>query len=70
VFIRLSLELYLFWYTRVYENSFRLAMFVIAFVLQLTGGYIEYVQEYVIWCFAFGPFFAVFNLRKPASAPR
>ena len=65
--MRVAFEVALFFYTRVYINSFRLAMFVIAFILQLTGGYIEYVQEYVIWCFAFLPFFPEFDLERIAK---
>jgi len=47
----------------VYLNSFRLAMFVVAFIVQLTGSYITDVQEYMLWCFAFYPFFPELNLR-------
>jgi len=57
VLIKFVLEVYLFFRTRVYANSFRLAMFVVAFIAQLTGSYLMNVQEYVMWFLAFGSFF-------------
>lgn len=63
ILLRFVVELYLFFRTRVYLNSFRLAMFVVAFIVQLTGSYITDVQEYMLWCFAFYPFFPELNLR-------
>jgi hypothetical protein len=54
--IKFALEFYFFFRTRVYENSFRLAMFVVVFLTQLTGSYLMNVQEYLMWVLAFGPF--------------
>ncbi len=62
VLLKIGAEVWLFFATKTYRNSFRIAMFVIAFILQLTGGYIEDVQEYLTWCFAFCPFFPQFDL--------
>ena len=58
----LTVELYLFFRTRVYLNSFRLAMFVVAFIAQFTGSYPTSIQQYLIWFFAFYPIFPNFNL--------
>jgi hypothetical protein len=66
VVLRISLELYLFFHTRVYDNSFRLAMFTAAFFMQFTGGFIEETREYIIWGFAFCSFFPEFSLRRAA----
>jgi hypothetical protein len=63
VVVRFSVEIYLFVRTRVYRNPFRLAMFVVAFILQLTGSYLMSVEEYLIWCFAFGPFFPEMDIQ-------
>lgn len=63
----LMVELYLFFRTRVYLNSFRLAMFVVAFFTQFTGSYPTSVQLYMIWFFAFYPIFPDFNLRANAK---
>jgi hypothetical protein len=57
VLVTFVLEFYLFFRTRVYTNPFRLGMFVVAFLEQLTGGSLIDVQFYLIWCFAFFPFF-------------
>ncbi len=64
VLIKFIMEFYLFFRTRVYTNTFRLAMFVIAFIVQLTGSHLMNVQEYLMWCFAFAPFFPAMNLHK------
>ncbi len=65
---RFAAELYLFFKTRVYLNSFRLAMFVIAFITQLTGSHLMDVQQYLMWCFAFFTFFPEMNLRGDSTA--
>ncbi len=64
--IKFALEFYLFFRTRVYANSFRLAMFVMVFIIQLTGSYITNVQEYLMWFMAFGPFFPEMDLKRGA----
>jgi hypothetical protein len=62
VFAGFAVELYLFFKTKVYWNSFRLAMFIVAFLTQLTGSYVMDVQLYLMWCFAFFTFFPALNL--------
>jgi hypothetical protein len=62
--IKFALEFYFFFRTRVYENSFRLAMFVVAFITQLTGSYLMNVQEYLMWFLAFGPFFPEMDFKR------
>jgi hypothetical protein len=62
--IKFVLEFYFFFRTRVYENSFRLAMFVVAFITQLTGSYLMNVQEYLMWVLAFGPFFPELDFKR------
>jgi hypothetical protein len=64
VLVKFILEFYLFFRTRVYANTFGLAMFVAAFLLQLQGSNMMDVQENLMWCFAFAPFFRELNLRK------
>ena len=68
VLVRLAVEFYLFFRTRVYENSFRLAMFVVAFINELTGSYVPDVQQYLLWFFAFYPLFPEFNLRDDSKS--
>lgn len=62
VLVRFGVEFFLFFRTKVYRSSFRLAMFVIAFIAQLTGSHLMDVQHYLTWCFAFFPFFPELTL--------
>ena len=68
--LRIGVEIALFFRTRVFTNPFRLAMFVVAFAYQLSGSYMNNVQEYLMWCFAFGPFFPEMDRRKSVSRER
>jgi hypothetical protein len=55
VFVRLAVEGYFFYRTKPYLSAFRLSMFVVAFIAQLTGSYLTNVQEYILWFLAFYP---------------
>jgi hypothetical protein len=66
ILIKFAMEFYLFFRTRVYRNSFRLAMFIAVFLIQLTGSYLMNVQEYLIWVLAFGPFFPEMDFHRNA----
>jgi hypothetical protein len=66
ILIKFAMEFYLFFRTRVYRNSFRLAMFIAVFLIQLTGSYLMNVQEYLIWALAFGPFFPEMDFHRNA----
>jgi hypothetical protein len=65
VLFRLVAEVYLFVRTKPYLNNFRLAMFVVAFIAQLTGSYLTNVQEYLLWFLAFYPVFPDLQSRSP-----
>jgi hypothetical protein len=69
VLARLAAEFFLFYKTKVYQNSFRLAMFVAAFLVQFTGSHLMDVQQYLMWSFAFLPFFPHLNLRPSEREP-
>ena len=65
--IKLFLETYFFFKTRVFSNYYRLALFLFVFVYQFTGSFITNIAEYVIWILAFTPgLFPEFD-KKPAS---
>jgi hypothetical protein len=64
ILVKVSLEFYLFFRTRVYRDSFRLAMFVVAFLGQVTGSYLMNVQEYLTWFLAFAQVFPEVNLAR------
>ena len=53
VFVRLAIELYLFFRTRVFSNYYRLALFIFIFIYQFTGSFLFNIAEYVIWILAF-----------------
>jgi hypothetical protein len=55
VFIRLAIELYFFFTTRVYLNFYRLGLFIFVFIYQFTGSFLTNIAEYVIWILAFSP---------------
>jgi hypothetical protein len=69
VLIKFAAEIYLFFKTRVYANTLSLAMFVVAFLFQLTGSHLMNVQEYMIWILAFVPLFPRFDLQSVPNSP-
>ncbi|HMQ60553.1 MAG TPA: hypothetical protein PKE06_07795 [Flavilitoribacter sp.] len=58
---RLMAEIGLFFYTRVYSNYYRFALFIFVFVYQFTGSYLTNIYEYLIWVLVFLPVFSQFN---------
>ena len=72
--LRILVELFLFFYTRVWTNYYRLLLFMFIFIYQFTGSYITNVAEYVIWILAFTNIFQQFGVNKsgenmPAKQP-
>lgn len=61
VVLRILLQLFFFFYTRVWTNYFRLSLFFFVFIYQFTGSFITNVAEYVIWILAFTNVFPQFN---------
>jgi hypothetical protein len=55
VAIKLFLEGYFFFRTRVFRNDYRLTLFLFIFVYQFTGSFISNIAEYAIWILAFKP---------------
>ena len=75
VMLKLSLEVYFFFKSRVYTNYYRLTIFLFVFLYQFTGSFITNIAEYVIWILAFyAPLFpefdkkSVFNIHKDPGA--
>ncbi|MEP7163280.1 MAG: hypothetical protein ABI741_01230 [Ferruginibacter sp.] len=62
--IRMLIELFLFFYTRVWTNYYRLLLFIFIFLYQFTGSFITNIAEYVIWILAFMNVFPAFNVRR------
>lgn len=57
LFLRLSIQLFLFFKFKVYNNYFSLFMFIFIFLYQLMGSYITSTSELIIWIFAILPIF-------------
>ena len=64
VFLRLGVEIYFFFKTRVYTNYYRFALFIFVFIYQFTGSYIYNIGEYVIWILAFSKVFEEFDKKN------
>jgi hypothetical protein len=64
VCIRLGLEIILFFRTKVYNNYYRLLLFLFVFIYQFSGSFIYNIAEYVIWILAFSPVFSQFDKQK------
>jgi len=64
VLIRLGLEIHFFLRTRVYNNHYRLALFIFMFIYQFTGSFIFNIAEYAIWILAFNNVFEEFDKPK------
>jgi len=62
--LRIGLELFLFFHTRVWTNYYRLVLFTFIFIYQFTGSFITNIAEYVIWILAFTNVFPQFNVRR------
>ena len=61
--LRLLVEIFLFFYTRVWTNYYRLLLFFFIFIYQFTGSFITNVAEYVIWILAFTNVFQQFDVK-------
>jgi hypothetical protein len=64
IILRIGIQIFFFFRTKVYTNYYRLALFIFIFIYQFTGSYIYNLAEYVIWILAFSPVFEEFNKRK------
>jgi hypothetical protein len=61
---RLFIEIFLFFYTMVWTNYYRLLLFFFMFIYQFTGSFITNVAEYVIWILAFTNVFHQFDVME------
>ncbi|MGD1843874.1 MAG: O-antigen ligase family protein [Salibacteraceae bacterium] len=53
--LRLGIQVYLFFKTRVFRNDYRTLIFIYIFLYQLTGSFLTNMAEYVLWIIAFTP---------------
>ena len=61
--LRLAVEIFLFFFTKVWTNYYRLLLFFFMFIYQFTGSFITNVAEYVIWILAFTNVFDQFEVK-------
>lgn len=70
--LRIGLQIWLFFRTKVFQHPFRLWLFLFVFMYQFTGSYITNFAEYLIWMLAFSKLFPEFvrakNVDKPVLA--
>jgi hypothetical protein len=64
VVLRLGIEIFLFFKTKVYNNHYRFALFVFIFIYQFTGSYINNIAELTIWVLAFTNTFEEFDRKR------
>lgn len=64
VILRMTIEIFLFFYTKVWTNYFRLLLFLFVFIFQFTGSYFTNIAEFVIWIFAFTNVFKQFDVKS------
>jgi hypothetical protein len=62
LFFRFTIEIFLFVYTKVWKNYYRLMLFIFMFVYQFSGSFITNLAEYVIWILAFTNVFKQFDV--------
>lgn len=55
VLIRLAMQTFFFFKTKVYSNFYRLGLFLFVFIYQFTGSFVTNIAEYVVWIMAFSP---------------
>ena len=65
--LRFFIEIFLFFYTKVWTNYYRLLLFFFMFIYQFTGSFITNVAEYVIWILAFTNVFNQFDVKADKS---
>ncbi len=67
--LRFGLIGYLFFKTRVWNNYYRLLLFLFLFIYQFTGSFLFNIVEYITWILAFSPsLFPAFNRENFKSA--
>ncbi len=62
--IRIGLEIFFFFRTKVYTNYYRLSLFIFIFIYQFTGSYIYNIAEFAIWILAFNNTFSEFDRKN------
>lgn len=62
--IRIGLQVFLFFKTKVYKNYYRFSLFAFLFIYQFTGSYYNNLIEWTIWVFVFSQIFKQFDVNN------
>lgn len=65
--LRLTVEIYLFFKTKVLSNYYRTMLFFYIFIYQFTGSFTTNIAEYVIWILAFTNAFPQYDKQTPLT---
>ena len=66
--VRFFIQIFLFFYTKVWRNYYRLLLFIFVFIYQFTGSFITNLAEYVIWILAFTEVFSQFDVSSKTKS--
>jgi hypothetical protein len=64
VILRLTIEISLFFYTKVWTNYYSLMLFLFIFIYQFAGSFFTNPAEFVIWILAFTKVFTQFDVKS------
>jgi hypothetical protein len=64
VIVRITIEIFLFFFTKVWTNYYRMMLFIFMFSYQLAGSFFTNMAEYVIWILAFTNVFRQFDVKS------
>jgi len=64
LFIRLGLQVYLYFKVKVYTNYYRIAIFTFVFIYQFTGSFFNNSAEIILWIIAFTPCAKLFDKKQ------
>lgn len=59
--LKIAIQLYLFFKTKVHANVFRVSLFLALFIYQFTGSFLFNSMEYILWVLIFIPRFSQFD---------
>jgi hypothetical protein len=67
--LRLTIEGFFFFRTKVWTNYYRMFLFLFIFLYQWTGSFLTNFAEYAIWILAFSPVFPQFDITGKPNHP-
>lgn len=61
IILRVSVQIFFYFKTNVFDNYYRFSMFIFLFIYQFTGSYYNNLIEWTIWVLVFSSSFKIFN---------